>query len=129
MVYDSSAKVSDLTAIDGGAFHEARGRTGNDLIRFRQTLGDFQFRAEIATNHNFADLDCATLTYHTNSGLSRGEEQGSRRNRQVTFVILGTTPVLFAANPQITPPRAVAACATMTIVAFIRPRAQSGIAR
>src|ERR1700732_2174039 len=30
-----------------GTIHKARGRAGNDLIRFRQTLGDFQFRAEI----------------------------------------------------------------------------------
>src|SRR6516164_7571197 len=42
---------------------------------------------------------------------------------------VGTTPAWCAVNPQITPPRAVAACETMTIVAFMRPLAQPGIAR
>jgi hypothetical protein len=42
---------------------------------------------------------------------------------------VGMTPAAAAAAPQTAPPRAVAACEIMMIVAFIRPRAQSGIAR
>src|SRR5271157_4266149 len=53
-----------------GAIHKARRRTGDDLIRFRETLGDFQFRPKIAINRNFADLDCAIRTDYANSGFS-----------------------------------------------------------
>ena len=53
-----------------GTIHKARRRTANNLFRFRQTLGNFEFGPEIATNGNFSDLDCAIGTDHANSGFS-----------------------------------------------------------
>jgi hypothetical protein len=44
--------------VHDAAIHRASRRTGDDRIRLRQTLEDFQLCAEIAINSNLLDLNC-----------------------------------------------------------------------